>query len=112
MKRVVMRVRAQRKPSARFAIAEPAELLISTLQGCVRQQDPHGSGLRDIEKGVRKRERKVGTTFRDEKKARAPSQHDRTVFPSEVGNIFRRENLASILSLSAYNGVKRVICYA
>jgi hypothetical protein len=54
------RARAQRKPSARFAIAEPAELLISMLEGCVRQQDPHESGLRDIEKGYRENRAQCG----------------------------------------------------
>jgi hypothetical protein len=42
-----MRAIALRTPSVRSAIAEPAELLISTLEGCVRQLDPHESGLRD-----------------------------------------------------------------
>ncbi len=67
------RARAQRKPSARFAIAEPAELLISTLEGCVRQLDPHESGLRDIEKRIGKTERKVGATFKDKEKGACPA---------------------------------------
>jgi hypothetical protein len=33
------------------------------LEGCVRQQDPHESGLRDI----------VGATFKDEEKGACPA---------------------------------------
>jgi hypothetical protein len=68
-----MRAIALRTPSVRSAIAEPAELLISTLEGCVRQLDPHESGLRDIEKGIGKTERKVGATFKDEEKGACPA---------------------------------------